>query len=65
MHVSLVLELDEAVALRLLGLLVLDHFDLLDRAVGLKLASDLRLARVVVDPAHEEGLEGVGGDIFR
>ena len=64
MHVSLMLKLDEAVTLRLFSLLVLDHFDLLDRPVGLELAPDLGLAGVVVDPADEEGLEGVGGDFF-
>ena len=64
MHVSLMLKLNKAITPRLPSLLVMDHFDLLYRPVGLELASDLGLAGVVVDPAHEEGLEGVGGDVL-
>ena len=64
MHVSLMLKLNKAITPRLPSLLVMDHFDLLYRSVGLEIAPDLGLAGVEVDPAHEEGLEGVGGDIF-
>jgi hypothetical protein len=64
MHIPFMLIFNKAITPGFPRLLVVHHFDLLDRAVRLKLAPDLGLARVVVDPADEEGLEGVGGHAF-
>ena len=50
---------NKAITLRLVRLFVLDHFDLLDWAVALELSPDLRLAGVVINPAHEQSFEGV------
>ena len=61
MHVLLMLILNKAVTPGFARLLVVDHPDGLDGAVGVELSPQLRLGGVVVDPADEQGLEGVLG----
>ena len=55
---------NKAITLRLPSLFVWNHLDLFDHAIRLKLAPELGLAGVVVDPADVQGLEGVGGGNF-
>lgn len=64
MHVSLMLVLYKAIALGFARVGVRAHVDGLDGAELLELAPDLGLARVEVDPADEERLEGVLGHVL-
>ncbi len=64
MHIPFMFILYKAITLRLSGYSIGGHLDLLNGAVRLKLALNLRLAGVVVDATHEKGLERIRGGLL-